>query len=213
MTLNMMPSTETIADGCEALAARDPALAKAYARNGVPVWRSEPAGFQSLAQIIAYQQISTSAAKAIWTRCLDHFGGAIDAAALLQADIEVLRSCGLSGPKIKHMRSIALAIIQNRLDFPAIAKMNDASARIMLVAVKGIGPWTADIVLMSSFGRLDVMPHPDVGLMKSYRLLTGDAERPSPPAFAAKASGWSPYRAVAAHLLWAHINAVRATTA
>ena len=85
------------------------------------------------------------------------------------------------------------------------------AARAELVAVKGIGPWTADLFLMAC-GRLDAFPHGDVGLMEAYRLLRGDEERFESKAFTAHADAWRPYRGVAAHLLWGWINAERDKT-
>jgi len=80
-----------------------------------------------------------------------------------------------------------------------------------VIAVKGIGPWTADLFLMAC-GRLDAFPEGDVGLMESYRLLSESAERLDAESFSALADDWRPYRGVAAHLLWAWINAERART-
>jgi DNA-3-methyladenine glycosylase II len=180
----------------------------AYDYVGVPEWRVRPGGYAGLARIIAYQQLSTKAAATIWGR-VEALLGKVTPATVLDADIDALRACGMSRPKISHIRSIATAIGDGSLNLKRVARASDADAQAELVAVKGIGPWTADIYLMSALGRWDVFPHADIGLSEAYRMISGERKRHPPKKFLRTGERWRPYRGVAAHMLWAYINAAR----
>jgi DNA-3-methyladenine glycosylase II len=181
----------------------------AHAYVGVPEWRTRQGDYAELARIIAYQQLSTKAAGTIWGRVVVLLGK-VTPKAVLAADIDALRACGLSRPKISHIRSIAAAVEDGSLNFRRLVKKSDDDARAELVAVKGIGPWTADIYLMACLGRWDVFPHADIGLSEAYRMISGQRKRHPPKKFLRTGERWRPYRGVAAHLLWAYINAARA---
>lgn len=201
------PRAAVLRQACEILAETDNALANAYQAVDLPNWRSRPANYQSLARIVVYQLISTKAADAIWARLLARHPD-VTASKVLNDDQDALRACGLSRPKLAHLNSIAHAVQTNVLDFEALADVSEASARETLLAVKGIGPWTADTFLMTSLGHLDAFPHGDVGLMESYRRLTKADTRLTSKAFSERAEAWRPFRAVAAHLLydWLHLT-------
>jgi DNA-3-methyladenine glycosylase II len=210
--LTMAIDTDTIEAACKTLAHRDHALARAYAEIGVPEWRSAEADFEALARIVTYQLLSTKAAAKIWGRVLDWAGGKIRHTHVLTGDRERLRACGLSGPKVNHLISIADAIETDTLPLARLCEMSDDDARKALIAVKGIGPWTADVFLMGSLNRLNAFPLADVGLMEAFRILNEDNARLKPEEFQARAEDWAPYRAVAAHLLWGYINKIREKT-
>lgn len=180
----------------------------AHARVGVPEWRTRQGGYAGLARIIAFQQLSTKAAGTIWGR-VEVLLGKVTPSAVLAADIDALRACGLSRPKIAHLRSIAAAVEDGSLNFRRLARKCDDDARAELVAVRGVGPWTADIYLMSCLGRWDVFPHADIGLSEAYKMISGERKRHPPKKFLRTGERWRPYRGVAAHMLWAYINAVR----
>lgn len=173
-------------------------------------WRTRPAGFAGLTRIIAYQQLSTKAAATIWGRVEARLGE-VTPLALEQAGEDDLRACGLSRPKVAHLKSITEAVRTGRLDLDRVAVSDDETARAELVAVKGIGPWTADVYLMFCLGRLDVFPLGDLGLIEAFRQLSDAEERLPAKAFQLHADLWRPYRAVAAALLWGYINAARET--
>ena len=135
--------------------------------------------------------------------------GKVTPKGVLAADIDALRGCGLSRPKIAHIRSIAEAVESGALNLKRVARASDEDAQAELVAVKGIGPWTADVYLMFCLGRWDVFPHADIGLSEAYRMITGERQRHPPKTFLKTAERWRPYRGVAAHMLWSYINAVR----
>ena len=204
----MAPSPETIKTACDALADKDPVLAKAYSESGIPVWRTAPAQYETLAKAVVYQLISTKAASAIWERLLNLHPD-ISPVAILGDDPEALRGVGLSRPKVSHLRTIAEAIVTGQLNFTRLAETSIESARKELLAIKGIGPWTADIFLMNALGQLDAFPVGDVGLMEAYKRLSGAQVRPDTKAFSALAEAWRPYRGVAAHLLYGWLNMMR----
>lgn len=202
------PDAEQLRAACEDLAMRDPALARAYDEVGLPTWRVTEASYQTLARIVVYQLISTKAADAIWARIVERYG-CVTAHRVLQDDQDGLRACGLSGPKLAHLNSIATAIETGALNLDALATLPIDQARDMLLDVKGIGPWSADTFLMIAIGHLDAFPAGDVGLMEAHRRLSNLDERLSAKAFSARAESWHPHRGVAAHLLYDWYNQAR----
>ena len=201
------PTQAELAQACEILALRDEVLACAIADVGLPVWRATAASYESLARIVVYQLISTKAAEAIWGRIAETLGE-INAQTLLNHDPDRLLRCGLSRPKLKHLQAIAMAVQTGQLDFSRLTVTPIAAAREQLLAVRGIGPWTADTFLMNALGHMDAFPHGDVGLLEAHRLLTGAHERLTSRVFSEAAEHWRPYRGVAAHLLysWLHMQ-------
>ena len=203
------PKPAAIKQACAVLAKCDPALARAYQLNGVPKWRAADASYEALARIITFQLLSTTAAGAIWGRVKSHLGE-VTCEAVQAASEDDLRACGLSRPKINHLNAIAEALGSDALNLQRCSTLPLDEARKELLAVKGIGPWTADVFLINSVGAMDAFPIGDVGLMESHRMLLDAEDRLPSKAFTALAEAWRPYRGVAAHLLWGHINAVRA---
>lgn len=185
-----------------------PVIAKAVDVSGVPPWRCDEPGYRGLARTIVYQQLSTRAAATIWSRVQSRFGD-LEPDIIMGADAEILRACGLSRGKVEHLKAIAQAIVTGALDFERISGASDEEARKELMSIRGVGPWTADIYLMFSLRRPDVFPHGDLGLAEAYRILANTEDRPGPKDLLAIAERWRPLRAVAAHLLWSSLNAMR----
>ncbi len=208
MTALDVTDPKQLSKAIKALAKSCAVIKAAHARVGVPEWRTRQGDYAGLARIIAYQQLSTKAAATIWGR-VEVLLGKITPKAVLAADIDALRACGLSRPKIAHIRSIADAVTSGSLNLKRVAKATDADAQAELVAVKGIGPWTADVYLMFCLGRWDVFPHADIGLSEAYRMITNQRKRHPPKKFLKTGEKWRPYRGVAAHMLWSYINQVR----
>ncbi|MEO0981910.1 MAG: DNA-3-methyladenine glycosylase 2 family protein [Pseudomonadota bacterium] len=202
------PPEPVLRAACEALAAADPALARAYRETGLPVWRAAPADYATLCRLITHQQISVTAARAIWARFQAAFDP-ITPEGLLAADPDEIRACGLSRPKTRHLQSIAHAIVAGDLVLDRVAAASFDEAREELLSVSGIGPWTADLFLLYATNALDAFPVADIGLTESLRGLTGAETRMDKAAFAERGEAWRPYRGVAAHLLWAWISAER----
>jgi DNA-3-methyladenine glycosylase II len=131
--------------------------------------------------------------------------GAIDEMGLAGADDAALRGCGLSRQKIAYARGLA----ESGVDFMALRRMPSDAVIAELVRIKGIGSWTAEIYAMFSLGRADVFAPGDLALQESYRLLFGQAERPREKALRTIAEAWSPWRGVAARLLWAYYHVAK----
>ncbi|MEZ6000046.1 DNA-3-methyladenine glycosylase [Hyphomonas sp.] len=203
------PSRAAIQSACEALSDIDPALARAYATTGVPDWRTHAPSYVLLARTVVYQLVSTRAADAIWGR-VEAFLGEVTPDRVLTCDQEKLRACGLSRPKLSHLNTIAAAISEGALDLARVEAADVEAARAELLAVKGIGPWTADLYLLYAAGKIDAFPHGDAALMEAHRRLGGYEARMENKAFSAHAERWRPHRGVAAHLLWGWVNAERA---
>lgn len=204
------PAFGDLQTGCDVLASRDPALRRAYEARGVPAWRVAPATYATLARLIVFQQISTIAGAAIWRR-IEQAIQPLEAETLLQASDETLRSCGLSRPKMGHLRAIAAACQAGTLDPAALAEAPAGIAHEALVSVRGVGPWTANLFRLYAAGDLDAFPQGDLGLLESHRQLSGAAQRLDRDAFNVLAEDWRPYRGVAAHLLWDWLNHQRGT--
>ncbi len=202
----MAPTADQLARACIALSRRDPVLRQAFKVTAIPDWRHADPTYATLARAVVHQLLSVKAAGTIWRRIQDMFEGHVDAGALLATRSEVLRACGLSHPKIRHLQSIAEALESGALCFHRLETEPYPVARRELMAVKGIGPWTADLFLMTAMGQLDAFPEGDVGLMEAYRQISGRDMRHTAQEFTALAGDWRPYRAVAAHLLWAWLN-------
>lgn len=187
-----------VAEGAAWLAAREPHFARALELTGPLPLRRRPDGFAPLLSAIVSQQVSVAAATAIWARL--EAVGATDPAVLATLPDEALRAAGLSRQKVGYARALA----ESGIDFARLrAEPTDEVVRT-LVAVKGIGVWTAEIYAMFSLGRADVFAPGDLALQDATRALFGLAERPKERALRAFAEPWSPWRAVAARLLWAY---------
>jgi len=203
MSGRLIVTEADIDEGVAALVARAPRFADALARAGRPPLRRREDGFAALLRIMVSQQLSVAAAQTIWTR-LEAAGGA-EPARLVSLDDAALRACGLSAQKIRYARALAAA----RLDYAALHALPEADAIAALTQVVGVGRWTAEIYLMFCVGRADVFAPGDLALQEGARMLFDLPARPAPAALATMAEAWSPWRAVAARLLWAYYGAAR----
>ncbi|MEI4470587.1 DNA-3-methyladenine glycosylase family protein [Frigidibacter sp. MR17.24] len=185
-----------LAEGAAWLAAREPRFAPALAAP-LPL-RLAPAGFASLVGVVAGQQVSTASAAAIVARLAA--AGLTDPDRAAAATEEELRACGLSRPKIRTVMALAAA----RLDYGALAAMPVEAAVARLVALPGIGRWTAEVYALSSLGQADAFPAGDLALQEAARRLFGLDARPGERALRAMAAGWSPWGSVAARALWVY---------
>lgn len=202
-------SAAAIAAARAELALRDPALARAHATTPVFEWRTRPGGYEGLLHLIVYQQVSLASAAAIWKRTVEGLGGAVTPEAVLARDIETLRTFGLSLPKARYAHEIARATAGGRIDFKGLSHLSDDDALAALLALKGVGRWTAETFLMFCEGRTDIFPGGDVALQEAIRWADGAAQRPNEKQAWARAEIWRPHRGVAAHLLWGWYGGVR----
>jgi len=186
----------------------EPRFAALVAAAGRPPLRRRPDGFAGLAAIVVSQQLSTASAGAIWGRLAAAFDP-MEPAAILRARAPRLARLGLSSPKIRALKEIARAVERGRLALAGLATLDAEKAHAALTAVHGIGPWTADIYLLSCLGHADAWPAGDLALQEAVRLAFSLRTRPSAKDMMPLAEPWRPLRAVAARVLWTYYRAVK----
>jgi DNA-3-methyladenine glycosylase II len=205
----LIDGEEALSAAIEQLFSRDPdVVGKLISRGGRPPLRRREPGFAGLVWIIVSQQVSTASANAIFKR-VDTNLSPLSAVAILAADDAALRACGLSLSKMRALRALAEAIQRGALDLAGLAPLAAEEAHRTLVAIKGIGPWTADIFLLFCLGHPDAFPAGDLALQEATRLALGLKKRPDAKALYRIAERWRPLRSVAARLLWAYYRAAR----
>jgi DNA-3-methyladenine glycosylase II len=159
--------------------------------------------YGSLVRTIVGQQLSTKAARSIYGRLTDLFGGRPPTPhEVLSMDEEALRGCGLSRPKVRYLRDLAERVIAGDLDLPALYRLPDDAVIEQVVAVKGLGRWSADMFLMFHLGREDVLPVGDLGIRRAVERAYGLPEIPDPDTLEDLALPWSPHRTLASFYLW-----------
>lgn len=183
------------------LAARHQALGRLHRRYGPPSLWARPQGFSTLVLIILEQQVSLASARAAHDRLAQRLGE-ITPEGLLSLDDSDLRACGFSRQKMGYCRGLAEALIRGRLLLTSLAPLPDDLVRQQLTALKGIGRWTADIYLLMGLLRPDVWPVGDLALRRMLAQIAGLDTLPDRATELALASAWSPWRAVAARMLW-----------
>jgi DNA-3-methyladenine glycosylase II len=181
---------------------RDDNIARAIAAAGYPSSRRMTPGFATLIRVIVDQQVSVAAGASIWKKLGAAARDDVSPRRLLKLGEPGLRACGFSGQKARYALGVAEATRAGDLDFAVLDALDDDAVRAALTALKGIGPWTADIYLMFGMGRPDVWPVGDLGLQNAARALLGLRQRPSPERLEKIGADWSPYRSGAALLLW-----------
>jgi len=191
-----------------ALLEADPRFAPLIATAGRPPLRRRPDGFAGLATTIVSQQLSTASAGAIWGRLAAAFDP-FEPVAIMRARAPRLARAGLSSPKIRALKEIARAISHGKLPLTALADLPADEAHAALTAIHGIGPWTADIYLLSCLGHADAWPAGDLALQEAARLAFGLRARPTAKEMVPLAEPWRPWRSVAARVLWAYYRSVK----
>ncbi|KAA2317384.1 DNA-3-methyladenine glycosylase 2 family protein [Pseudooceanicola sediminis] len=199
--MRVLDSEAALGEGVAWLAAHDAGMARIAAMLPLPPLRRRPEGFATLLHAITGQQVSTASAAAIWARV--EGAGLITPEAVLTAGEAGLRAVGLSRPKIRY----ALAIAASGTDFDALATLPDEDVISSLVALPGIGRWSAEIYATTALGRADILPAGDLALQEAARLLYRLDARPGELAFRAMGQAWSPWRGVAARMLWSFYRA------
>ena len=183
------------------LASSDIHLGRIIDEHGHPDRFSRPATFQTLVLLILEQQVSLDSARAAYDR-LDALIPGVEAEALAVLTDQQLRDVGFSRQKTRYARELAGRVIDGRLDPAGLANLSDDDVRGALTAVPGIGPWTADVFLMSSLSRSDVWPTGD----RALQVATGEAlelsDTPDPVDLAEIGERWRPHRTAAAQILW-----------
>lgn len=195
---NPIKTDADVAIGAAWLADAEPRFAHALTRTGPLPLRLAPDGFAALFNKIVSQQVSVASARAIWSRV--EAAGLLTPEAVRAASEDDLRAVGLSRPKMKYARALALADI----DYAALRGATDAQVIATLTAVPGIGVWTAQVYAMFNLGRADVFAPGDLALQESARVVFDLPARPTHKQLEQMAFAWSPWRAVAARLLFTY---------
>ncbi len=190
-----------IIEGLRRLADQEPLLAELVQAVGPPPPRNRPAGFGTLLQIITAQQVSTSAAAAIWQR-VALLADPMTPAAVLALPDDALRTAGLSRPKVAYARDLARKLVDRTVDLDHLDDLEDEAAIKALVSIKGIGRWTAEIYLLFSQGRPDMWPADDIAIQAAYQHLRGLPARPTEKELRLLGEAFRPWRSAAALLLW-----------
>jgi DNA-3-methyladenine glycosylase II len=194
------------------LAAADPAMAALIERIGEIDLetrlrrRSEerPAdAYGALLRAIVGQQLSTKAARTIYRRVCDLFGGTTPSPEqLLEASEEDLRACGLSGRKVEYIRDLAAHVLGGELELDRLGELSDEEAITEIVAVRGLGQWTAEMFLLFHLERPDVLSGGDLGIRKAVQIEYGLEEMPAPAKVIEIGEPWRPHRSLASLYLW-----------
>jgi DNA-3-methyladenine glycosylase II len=168
--------------------------------------------YGALVRSIVGQQLSTKAARAIYTRLTDRFGGrAPTPAEILADDPEELRAAaGLSHAKVGFLRSLAEHVIDGSLELERLDDLSDEDVIAELVAVKGLGVWTSHMFLMFHLQRPDVLAFGDLGIRRAVMVRYGLAALPAQAELEALAEPWRPYRTLACIYLWRSLDATPA---
>jgi DNA-3-methyladenine glycosylase II len=164
--------------------------------------------YGTLLRAIVGQQLSTKAARSIYGRLLELFGGSTPTPdELLAADPEAIRSAGLSRLKVSYLRDLAAHVEDGRLPVDRLSEQDDATVEAELTAVKGLGRWTADMFLIFHLGRPDVLAAGDLGIRRAAAREYDLAELPDVPALERIAEPWRPHRTLGCLYLWRSLDA------
>ena len=183
----------------------DPDMAAAHRQVGDPPLRRSQVGFASLMRIIMAQQVSTASARAIFGR-LEEAANPLTPETFMALDDGQLRAIGFSRQKVGYGRGLALDVVEGRLDFARLKRLDDEAAIAELVAVKGIGRWTAEVYLMFALKRADIWPAADLGLAQAVQHVKRLKVRPDPKRMIKLGEQWRPWRSVASLLLWHYLH-------
>jgi DNA-3-methyladenine glycosylase II len=194
-------SEKNLPEICLELSEMDSDLAFVFEKYGTPpLWERE-ANFATLIHIILEQQVSLASALSAFNKLRERLVE-ITPENVLSLNDEELKACYFSRQKTVYARDLAKAILDGKLDLEKLQHLSNEEVTFQLKQIKGIGDWTADIYLLMALLRADVMPKGDLALHVAYQKLKDLEQRPNSDEFIKLAEKWSPYRAVAARLLW-----------
>ncbi len=189
------------------LDASDPVLKRIIADYPNEALRCREDPFGTLARAIVGQQISVSAAQAVWLRITDSLG-AVDAGRVAVAETDALLACGLSRPKSRYLKHLARGFVDGSVEPEGWAALDDAAVIAELTQIMGIGRWTADMFLIFTLLRGDVLPLGDVGLQRAMGAHYGGGGKIEGAAMEAIAEAWRPWRSVATWYLWRSLDPI-----
>lgn len=207
MSLQTIENTEELEEHIIALIAIEPRFAPVYEQVGMPSLRHNAGGFEQLMRAMVGQQLSVAAAASIWKKLVA--AGLTTPQAIAEAQDETLRAQGLSRQKMRYVRSL----VAHDIDFTTLTTMQNEAAVKTLTAVTGIGRWTAEMYLLFSLKRDDILAVDDLAIKVAAMTVLGLAERPTPKQLKGLTESWSPHRSAASLLLWSYYGLLRDKTA
>jgi DNA-3-methyladenine glycosylase II len=212
IAMRSIRNEKDLKEGVTALVKSCAHLARVHALAGDPPLRRRPSGFKGLVRVITSQQLSVASAGAIWRR-LEASVEPFTAIRFLSISERDLRAAGLSKSKIVTLRGLAESIESGTLDLDALSQEPEDVIHTKLTALKGIGPWTADIYILFCLARADAWSPGDLALQVAVKDALDLEARPNPALMIELAEAWRPWRAVAARMLWSYYAARRKTSA
>ena len=207
MSIQTIETPQELSENISALIAIEPKFAAIYEQVGLPDLRHNAGGFEQLMRAMVGQQLSVAAAASLWKRLVD--AALTTPYKIGEATDEALKAQGLSKQKTRYIRSL----VDHNIDFAALENMPNEDAIKTLTAVTGIGRWTAEMYLLFSLKRADVLAVDDLAIKVAAMELLGLAERPTPKQLNNLTQHWSPYRSAASLLLWSYYGLLRNKTA
>ncbi|WP_201594019.1 DNA-3-methyladenine glycosylase family protein [Psychrobacter vallis] len=207
MSIHTIENSQELEAHITALIAIEPRFAAVYSQVGMPSLRHNIGGFEQLMRAMVGQQLSVAAAASIWQRLVD--AKLTTPQAMRKATDETLRAQGLSKQKTRYVRSL----VEHDIDFVALESMPDEEVIKTLTAVIGIGRWTAEMYILFSLKRADVLAVDDLAIKVAAMNLLDLAERPTPKQLKHLTQDWSPHRSAASLLLWSYYGLLRNKTA
>ena len=203
MSIQTIETPQELSENISALIAIEPKFAAVYEQVGLPDLRHNAGGFEQLMRAMVGQQLSVAAAASIWKRLV---GAKLTTPHdIREATDDTLKAQGLSKQKTRYVRSL----VDHNIDFAALENMPNKDAIKTLTAVTGIGRWTAEMYLLFSLKRADILAVDDLAIKVAAMALLGLAERPTPKQLNNLTQHWSPYRSAASLLLWSYYGSLR----
>ena len=201
----LLPLSEDEMDsGIKILSQKDPRLVTLFDQFNVPALKDEENYFWSLCRSIIYQQISGKAAQAISERFINLFPSKIDLKPrqILETDINKFYGVGLSKQKANYIKNIASAFYNNIIDENNLSNLSDDDIIKILTSIKGVGPWTAEMFLIFTLKRPNVLPLTDLGIQKGFKIFFSMNEMPSIKFMENESRKWEPYKTIVSLYLW-----------
>jgi DNA-3-methyladenine glycosylase II len=192
-------------DACEHLVKRDRVMRKLIPKLGDAKLQSRGDPFITLARSVVGQQISVHAAQAVWDR-FAKLANKLTPAKVLKLKMDDMRACGLSARKIEYLVDLALHFDSGALHVKQWESMDDEAIIAELVAIRGIGRWTAEMFLIFHLMRPDVLPLDDIGMLRGISENYFSGEPVSRSEAKEVAAAWAPYRSVATWYLWRSLD-------
>jgi len=191
-------------EACAELCVKDPVLAKVIKKYPGPILTSKGDLFSTLIRSIVGQQISVLAADAVWGR-FSALVGEISPELILKPTPEALKNCGLSARKVEYIRGISETWTKEYAEIDW-GILSDDEVKRKLIALRGVGPWTAEMILMFSLLRPDIFPIDDIGAIRAIENIYNGGEVMSKEDLLDQAENWAPWRTVATWFLWRTID-------